>query len=893
METPNEVHPISLQAYKTAYRNFAKPSQTKALVEESEVFHEEPTTIGCFESTRRGHFVSTCLIQSGLTTTDETVVEEEGERQETITFNDKSMSVSVAAAPIEDESMYDGFSANVDLATFLARPVLIASNEWLDNALLGIAPIYPWELYFSNAAITRKIHNYAFLACNLRIKIVINASPFYYGYAFATYRPFSNNDAGSLAVNYNSYGGTLAATCRQRIDILPSKSQGGEMLLPYINVRNWLRIGKLSDFTDMGALHIWSHDVLKFANAVAGPGVTIQVFAWAEDVKVSGPTSELPLQAADEYEETGPISGIASNVASLAGTAADLLPAPFKPFAKATEIGASAVSSIASLFGFTNVPVLDDVAAFKNLPFHSMASTQISCPFEKLTLDPKNELTIDNRVAGGNGVDELAISYLCAKRNVFSLPNWAATSAAGDILAEINVNPCLMATQSGSLPSIGMGTNTPISTIPMTLVARCFEFWRGTMVYRFKFICSQYHRGRVSIMWDPAHGTSADLNYTENYSRVVDISEEQEIEVRVPFMQPYPYLKTGFNNLLLNMTTPTNACSTFSEDLHNGRLIVKVLTKQTSPVVSADILMYVETRLEDADFANPITFDNEDNRKISYLPIQAGDEETTVISDNIAKMEIKQNPNLHKIYNGEAVFSMRSLFRRRCYYRTITPTNDSTAEVYQFTGKISRRPSFYGYDPNGANLADELVGAGTEWFNFVNEPLQCLFEPCFVGVRGSQNYEINLNRAGDALDTLAVARYPTTITGSDIFSSVATTSTFSSIKMRAALIGGQTLGKSGTALTNMRTQTGLQVQVPMYSRFRFLGCKPDERNLGKAEDESNADNMVISFKCVPTAGQNPADVQLDLYTSIGTDYQLLHFVNVPSFWIYGSLPTAV
>lgn len=892
METPITVHQDSSNTFYSVPVKFAKPSQTKALVETSEIYDECFITADCSSSNRSSSRQSTCLIQSGLTTTDETVVEEEGERQETITFNDKSASVKVEAAPIEDESMYDGFSANVDLATYLSRPVLIHTMNWADGAILTPSAIRPWELYFNNASIKRKLQNYAFLACNLKIKVVINASPFYYGYAFCTYRPFVNNDAGKLVMALNTFGGTLAATCRQRIDILPSKSQGGEMLLPYINVRNWLRIGKLSDFTDMGELDFWSHDVLAFANAAAGPTVTIQVFAWADDVKVSGPTSELPLQA-DEYEETGPISGIASNVASVAGTAADLLPAPFKPFAKATEIGCTAVSSIAKLFGFTNVPVIDDVSAFKNLPFHAMASTQISVPFEKLTVDPKNELTVDNRIAGGNGVDELAISYLTEKRNVWSLPNWASADAPDTILAEINVTPIVNGTQSGAAPSSAYGANTALSMVPMTLVARNFNFWRGTMIYRFKFICSQYHRGRVSIIWDPAHGTSADLNYTENYSRVVDIAEEQEIEIKVPFMQPYPYLLTNFNQGSLNLTTPTTACDAFNEDRHNGRLIVKVLTKQTSPVTTADIFMYVEVHMEDADFANPADPELFEASRISYNPIQSSEREEKVVADNIAKLEIKKNPHLHKIYNGEAIFSMRTLFRRRCYHRTISYPNNTTGTLWQAISTLPRRPLYYGFDANGLNDAQQIIGAGTAKFNYVQQPLQCLFEPCFVGVRGSQNWELNMNHAGEALDTLALARYGDLITSTSGNAHTFTTSTDPDYTNRTALTASRFLAQAGCALTNMRTQTGLQVQVPMYSRLRFLGTAVAERNLGSSDDASNYDNIIAVFRCRPTASQNPLNMTLDYYTSIGTDYQLLHFVNVPNYWVYGAIPSPV
>jgi hypothetical protein len=659
------------------------------------------------------------------------------------------------------------------------------------------------------------------------------------------------------------------------------------MLLPYINVRNWLRIGKRSDFQDMGDIHIWAHDVLFNANAVAGTDVTIQVFAWAEEIKVSGPTSELPLQA-DEYEETGPISGIASNIASLAGTAERLLPGPLRPFAKATEIGASAVSSIASLFGFTNVPVLDDVSAFKNLPFHAMASTQISCPFEKLTLDPKNELTIDNRVAGGNGTDELTIPYLVGKKNVWSLQNWASSDAPGAILTSINVTPSLSSGIDGGV--YAPGDADPIYQPPMALVARNFRFWRGTMVYRFKFICSQYHRGRLAILWDPAHGTDADFNYTENYSRIVDISEEQEIVIKVPFMQPVPYLRTTWNPAAYNISTPTVAAAAYAEDSHNGRLIVKVLTKQTSPVASADILMYVETSMEDADFANPIDPNFNASTRTSYFEIQSHDSDDPVVADNIAKMAIQQNPNLHSIYNGEAVFSMRSLMRRRSYLRTYVFDSSTSSTIWQLNSTFNRRPSFYGYDPNGTSIANDIVGVGTSRFNFVSETTSNMFSPCFVGERGAVNLEFNLNLPGTAKDTLAAARYYSTVTVGSYKNIVFTTATGVDAKMDAAYRGARVLGKTGCALVNQRTQTGLQVQVPMYSRYRFLTNDINSRNLGSADDESDYDNVVVTTRAVSTSTltTNPNEFTLDIYYSIGTDYQLLHFVNVPEAWVYGA-----
>ena len=50
--------------------------------------------------------------------------------------------------------------------------------------------------------------------------------------------------------------------------------------------------------------------------------------------------------------------------------------------------------------------------------------------------------------------------------------------------------------------------------IPGAHVARMFESWRGDMIYHFKVVCSQYHRGRLVFMWDPITSMFRVIDYT-------------------------------------------------------------------------------------------------------------------------------------------------------------------------------------------------------------------------------------------------------------------------------------------------------------------------------------------------------------------------------------------
>jgi hypothetical protein len=697
-------------------------------------------------------------------------------------------------------------------------------------------------------------------------------------------------DPGRLHNSTQRVGSFMASTCRQRIDILPSKNQGGEMTLPFIWKANWLKIGVASDFSNMGEFVVTSTDVLYNANSTIGTDVTLQIFAWAEDVVVSAPTSELPLQT-DEYRQTGKISSIATTVADTMDLAVGAIPPLLRPYALATSIGARGISAIASIFGFTNVPVIDDVTGFKNLPFHGIASSEISTPQEKLTLDPKNELTIDNRIAGGDGTDELAIQYLCSKKNVFSLRNWLSTDAPGDVICEINVTPNLSLGVDGiyTLNSID-----PCYHPPMALVAKNFNYWRGTMVYRFKFICSQYHRGRIAILWDPVHGVAANFDYTTNYSRIVDLAEESEIIIKVPFMQPTSHLFLGFDPILANIPCGTATVAAFSENRHNGKLILKVLTNQTSPVASADVLVYVETSMEDADFAAP-----RDPQQVaygSYLQIQTDEQQVTVKECNIADVEIKPPQNLHKVYMGEKISSMRALMRRRAFYTSLIGPNTSTTTAAVWTPFLSRKPVFAGYDlANTTTTAISTVAVGSFGYNYVNELVSNMFAPCFVGERGSYNYDFNYTtNAKSGADNLSFSRsyhtYPTYYEGSVAFTSSGT----SQNKQSTILDSLSNIGKNGSALTNQKTQSGLSIQVPFYSRYRFTNTNPIHRRMGLPYDDSDFDNIIGTLNqpnIINDVTKNFVTNSFEVYCGIGTDFQLLYFVNVPSVWYYFNRPT--
>jgi hypothetical protein len=209
----------------------------------------------------------------------------------------------------------------------------------------------------------------------------------------------------------------------------------------------------------MGKVTVHDFDVLHHANGGEDP-ITVNVFVWAEDVVLSVPTtalvdglqqgvtqsgvSDYPLdefgfpsyvqQAASKQKKKGPTKkvnntmsgdefvkdGLISKPATAIANAANALSMipMIAPYAKATSMVATRIGQVAKIFGYSRPQVLEDTRPYVPRYMGNLSNTDTPEPLVKLSVDSKNELTIDTRVMGLGGEDELAIAAI-AQRPTF------------------------------------------------------------------------------------------------------------------------------------------------------------------------------------------------------------------------------------------------------------------------------------------------------------------------------------------------------------------------------------------------------------------------------------------------------------------------------------------
>jgi hypothetical protein len=842
--------------------------------------------------------------------TNETIELRTQMERSNIEFVDEHQEAPIDIGSYPDPTRTDDDLDSATFGNYLKRPVRIYTTTWDEGTTLN-QTFNPWALWSSQPQIKQKLNNYGLFRGRLHVKMLVNASQFFYGAGRLTYEPL----IGYMRRDTVGYGATssgymVAKSQQKGFEFYPSLNKGGEMILPFFYPKTWVDLTSYSDFTKMGRCSLFSYTPLSNANNVTTASVTITIIAWCEDVEVSAPTYQLAVQS--EYSKLGPISGPASAVADAARSLARI--PIIKPYALGTEMLAGSLGSVAKYFGFTNVPTMEAQKTMKPGSHYGMATTEISTPYEKLSLDDKNELTIDPRIAGLPAKDEMVISEIIKRESYLTQVPWSATDAASTKLFSSYVTPSLYDFESYSVANTYAYYQTP-----MAHLSRLFTSWRGSIIFRFQFVCTSFHKGRVRITWDPRYNlssltsTTIDETLTTSFTKIVDIGETQNVEIEVPYMQALAFM----TNYGTDASSPTRLYSRTTlptvsswNSYFNGTISVTVLNAQTSPVTSADIQMLVFVRAgDDFIFANP----REAPTNLTFLAPQS---EHIMISDenqeqHLSYADNSPTENLFKIHMGESIKSLRQLIHRQTFYNCFVGKagQDSTSAGTYNRWILPRYPVINGYTSLGRNnlaYANGVIQTTTTVPVSYSAPsVFSMIAPLFIGARGSIVYNINVD--GPEPSNLMTMSRNINVDYSDHSGPDDTKkgwyNPFSWDIYNPSALGApskyrsQTFsnGAAGRILSNQRTQAGLMAHFPYYSPLRFTSSvgylSSDDGTILSipVEEQNQGVEIIISTKNnqTTTVGDETATV-LDVYMMAGHDFTFLYYNCVPTFYYYQS-----
>lgn len=767
---------------------------------------------------------------------------------------ENSMHMKVVRDEGDHQVSDEGFSSNAGIEDFLQRPVKIQDFTWSVGAALEQV-FTPWSDFLSNAAVQKKIDNYHLLKGNLMLTFYVNGTPFHVGMLIASYRYL---DSDNILVTGG--GDTQIVSCSQRphLKLNVATNKSGCLCVPFYYPHNYLSLNNAT----LAASAIGQVRITSFANLAqlnsGTDSVTITVYAQMQDVKLTAPTVsnvalagegdlyglfELQTQSSinkkDEYEDDGVISGPASTIAQYAGY---LTEAPvIGPFALATQIGANAVGGIARLFGYSKPVNLSDMNPMRPHAVSSLALTEGADTSQKLSLTGKQEISVDPRLVGLPPVDEMDLKFLTQKETYLTQFTWDPSDTVGTTLFSCDVDPMA---ERRSLVTGG----TEIIPTSLSFASRMFSQWCGSLKYRFEFITSNFHRGRLAIIYDPVGNIGSTDIYNLTYNTIVDLEDGRDFTVTFKWQQDRVWLEldTEGTSTRTFYTETTASTRAVNRNHSNGVFFVQVVNELvvpdgTTPIkgvisISAGddfMLQNPGDGIENISAFAPIAQSGLGcNYDIFSLRAQASAAEITPVDENSPNpdgesetIEVTANAVSYVLERplvcyGEVPTHLRQLLKRYSTVRCLGTSGLSGNTKVNYNLKAMAPP--VGWDPNGIDSA--LTGAGNSPYNFTGSTLINYLRHAYTGWRGSVRWKFVPN--GATTSSLTVTRQVgITPTGLAVNYRPAAGGTWAvagnvQVKAGSALTNNATTHK-GTAMTVNRTQAGLEVELPYQLPIRF------------------------------------------------------------------------
>lgn len=778
---------------------------------------------------------------------------------QTVSFTSETSEFDVGMGSAYDSTRDVAHNEDASLASFFARPIITPLSPWV----VGSATPYnvllnPWVTFFTNPRVVNRMANFSLLSCTLKVKIMINGGPFYFGRIMVDYNPFVANDY----ISQDAAGGQSAlVTASQRLHLFvdPTTSMGGTLTLPFVYPKDKTTI-ITSELLELGVLYIREINQLGSVSS-STDSIEMSYAVWAEDVKLSAPSSDTTpylVPQADEYGTT-PVSSIASAVSQAAGK---LWSVPvIGPYMRATSMISSAIGTLAKAFGYSRPIIVDAIQPMRPNFVGNLVNCDAPDSSIKLSVDSKQELSIDPRTFGVDTGDELVLSRLASVQSYLVSIPWTTLNAPGDHLYNFRVTPC----QARLNSSIYYPTAS-------CFVAQPFRFWKGTVRFRFQIVASAFHRGRIKIVYDPSFCKSVESNVA--FTRIVDLADERDFTIDVAWANPRSWLLTDN----LSSTSSNKNLLSFNaarRDNTNGVLAIYVLNGLTSSAATnANIFINAFVSMtDDAEFAVPTEL-NTNGFATPYSLVPQSEpygEGTMQNTPEVAPTSICFNNCLEPnesdlVYMGEKITSFRQLLKRYTFFRSDIQT---ASGPYTWTSVRTDFPPYPGYLLSGQDFTTTSAP-----YNYAKPHLLHYLTPAFACVKGSirSKYVVNSPTIQDVL-SLTVTKALDSGNPSTIFTANPTTSTSVYARERFLSMPDHS---SGAVTTVPSRQPYIEIEHPYQQYVRFAyGRNVSCSNVIPSSTTFGTHGVTV------VAGTTTNPVRVDRYVACGEDYSLVWFCGAP------------
>eukprot|EP00918_Siedleckia_nematoides_P034996 GHVU01076075.1.p1 GENE.GHVU01076075.1~~GHVU01076075.1.p1 ORF type:complete len:533 (+),score=10.97 GHVU01076075.1:126-1601(+) len=485
----------------------------------------------------------------------------------------------------------------------------------------------------------------------------------------------------------------------------------------------------------------------------------------------------------------------------------------------------------------------------------------------------------------------MSIAHIVAHESLCHTFPWSLAAGAETCLAQVRVDPYFVRSQSNAIYM----TSTAYACRP-------FNYWTGTLNFRFQILCSGFHKGRLRIVYEPTYLGSGATEYNVNYTKIVDISETRDFVVSIPPCQATQFMQRLGEGNIGEMYTTGTALTAYT-DRGNGMLGVYIVNELTAPAPTSDdvdLLVSIsaggdfEVADPTSDLANLVLAPQSqpDAVDISCLnfesteDIDVGDGQSPVGEQDLMIQNMANSADLSKVFFGETIKSFRAMAKRFYYFTDYGYGPD--LPITAFSARISAFPYNRGGVPNAVN------GSTTGSYNFCNTTMLNYLSFAYVGWRGSLRWKVIGTGKGRMNTTFSVTRVPF---GSNYFLSTAAVMNnpqglADADQANAIAANGllaNTSGASGKHIGVLELAPAVEVEIPFYTNNRMLMCRKKDRTSGAYSDSQEVDGVQInSLGYTTTVGESYT--KFECHVAGGDDFSTYFYIGPPLLYYEGGFP---
>jgi hypothetical protein len=793
----------------------------------------------------------------------------EVDKSATTTFVDDSISV-VTKYP----SMRSGVSMlstppalDPSISTFLAKPMVVSQIAWSTADVAATTLLtYDTTTALSSDVFLQKVKGWRMFRGTVVIKVVINAQPFQAGRLLCRLLPFKANHRPTYAYAHNL---DLTTRTQQPNFELDCRDSSGSIEIPWVGPAPWMDL--IGTTLSWGTFYI---DVLSPLVTGTSGSTTVEVttFVYFKDTEFAGPicpqgseilgSSRFRAQASDgprlrrrvrvsdeqdAIQGGQPISTMLKLSARFAEIASGI--PLLSSFAKPTGWALRAAGNLASSLGYSKPNLAAQPFFNVTRPMHNMGNSEGTSQAESLSLTADPTLRSLPGFAGTD-VDEMSFNYIKAIPAWWRTATFDSASPVGTNVLSTYIGPYQVgidASSSVASPNTSNFTSYP----PFAYVSRAFRYWKGSIHVVLKLVKTDFHSGRLLVVWTPTDNTLATdpTIATSAYSmrHVIDVRDTTEVDIELPYMIPRCWQKF---------------------EVQSGKLDIIVLNTLQFPDTVASTIKVLVYTYAGADY--DVAYPSNAYLTVPYTP-QGGDKENTktlgVIGNESAHVEM-----IEEYTTGEKFTSIKQLIMRysRLYFNAnLTNINSCIAfRIY---------PWCVGF-ATGSNAAAtfDSFQYGGDWYSY--------FAAGYALARGGMKYNINWNGStGVYVDysyedfqgiesTSFVSTSTAVLPNSYGATSGGTSSTW--VKPSAPYYSATT---ANPALF-VQSTNGVEVQIPPYAMnpSRLIPMTSTFNDYPALYDEQH-----VSFGCL-SVDATSTHTYKKFYRAASDDHQLGYFIGFPA-----------